>query len=174
MFVSPIIVLLLRCVSGWKTAVIGFVLLTGWIKHAVAQDTWSFMPDRDTFDQAAILDLSDLNEEVAGQSGWIKTTEDGGFVLGDGQPVRFWAVGTSVNEAPARSQVGWGQQFLDHQAKWFAKRGVNMVRVHAFINPAPSDPIDSVDEEEVEWIWRVVSEMKDEGIYTTLSPYWGV
>jgi hypothetical protein len=154
--------------------VMAFFLGNLFISPVKAQDTWSFEPERDAFDPSSMLDLRYLNEEVAGQSGWIKTTTDGGFVRGDGKPIRFWAVGTGVNESPAREQPGWGQQFIDHQARWFAKRGVNMVRLHAFINPPVSQAITSVNEEEVEWIWEVIGKMKQEGIYATVSPYWGV
>jgi len=139
-----------------------------------AGDSWSFDVERDSFLDDSLLDLRHLNEEAAGETGWIEVDEDGDFVRGDGEIIRFWAVGTNVKEGPAREQPHWEVQSLDHQAKWLAKRGVNMVRTHAFINPdePSSEGIDEVDEQEVAWIWKVVGTMKKQGIYTTVSPYW--
>ena len=55
----------------------------------------------------ALLDLRYLNEKEAGQSGFVRLTADGdGFVLGDGTPVRFWAVGTEVVPANRPPRTG--------------------------------------------------------------------
>jgi hypothetical protein len=61
---------------------------------------WAFEPDPDAFDAKAVLDLRGLNETTAGESGWVRRTPDGGFALGDGKPVRFWAVNTTVHRSP--------------------------------------------------------------------------
>ena len=135
-------------------------------------DTWPFEVERDTFSESSLLDLRYLNETVAGETGWIGIDEAGDFVRGDGASIRFWAVGTGVKESGPREQPGWERQYLDHQARWFAKRGVNMVRTHAFINPQVSGEMTDVKTSEVEWIWKVIGTMKQQGIYTTVSPYW--
>ncbi len=141
--------------------------------------TWPFEPERDSFNPRALLDLRSLNEQSAGEHGWIRTNPAGDFVRGDGRPVRFWAVNTGVGrEKPFRPRPRWGRHEpdLDHFARWLAKRGVNMVRCHAHLNPDlkkhPKAPIASVNRAECEWIWRTVAAMKKQGIYTTVSPYW--
>src|SRR4051812_3112971 len=59
--------------------------------------TWPFLPERDTFRPDAAFDLRELNEKAAGQSGFVRLSRDGeSFELGDGTPVRFWAVTTYV------------------------------------------------------------------------------
>ena len=73
-----------------------------------------------------------MNEKVAGQSGFVKATPDGGFALGNGKPVRFWAVDEYVQDQD-------DDAMLAHKARWLAKRGVNMVRVHTQI--APDQPV---------------------------------
>ncbi|HET6386187.1 MAG TPA: hypothetical protein VFJ58_22580 [Armatimonadota bacterium] len=150
------------------------MLLTSCAVHAqsagqAANGTWAFAPAPDTFSPGALLDLRSMNERVAGESGFVKRTPDGNdFELGNGKPVRFWAVDEYVQRVP-------GMEVIAHKARWLAKRGVNMVRVHAALQPtAPGSKITDVNQKEVDQIWKLVAAMKKEGIYTTISPYWAV
>ena len=61
-----------------------------------ASGTWAFQPARDQFRPDALLDLRSLNENVAGESGFVGVDANGDFVLGNGDPVRFWAVNTNA------------------------------------------------------------------------------
>jgi len=133
-----------------------------------ADDGWAFAyPDRPPApgDRPA-LDLRSLNEPVAGQSGFVRLTPDGnGFALGDGTPARFWAIGSDVYKQPV--------DIVARHARFLARMGVNMVRLHAQIAPkAAGSPIEGPDEKEIDAIWRFVAEAKKQGIYTTISPYW--
>ena len=57
-------------------------------------NSWPFALPDDNFNGDALLDLRYLNETKSGESGFIRLSEDGNdFVLGDGKPIRFWAVG---------------------------------------------------------------------------------
>ncbi|WP_169974824.1 hypothetical protein [Tautonia rosea] len=132
--------------------------------------TWPFRPEPDTFREDALLDLRSLNEEIAGQNGFVRRTDDGnGFLLGDGSPVRFWAVTTYV-------QRQGELEALKHHARFLAKRGVNMVRYHGHLEPKPEEhpeaSLTDPDPEALDQAWKLVAGMKDSGIYTTLSPYW--
>jgi hypothetical protein len=128
--------------------------------------TWAFdHPDPRPSSQP-LLDLRSLNEKEAGQSGFVRLTRDGnGFVLGDGTPVRFWAVGSEVyNQSPGE---------MARHARFLAGIGVNMVRLHTQIAPkGPGSRITEVDTKEIDGIWRFVAAAKKQGIYTTISPYW--
>jgi hypothetical protein len=129
--------------------------------------TWAFEPDEDEFSPKALLDLRGLNEKVAGETGFVQRTPAGDFSLGNGQPVRFWAVNTS-------GPPGDAEQLRKH-ARFLAKRGVNMVRWHGALNPkGPNSKITDVDVDEIEKTQRFVAAMKAEGIYTTFSPYWAI
>ena len=129
---------------------------------------WAFEPDDDAFDPKALLDLRGLNEKVAGESGWLKCTGDREFALGNGQPVRFWAVNSGVHRDPDKDA-------LRNHARFLAKRGVNMVRFHGSIWPKVKDSrLTDVDASEIEHIQRVVAAMKAEGVYTTVSVYWAI
>jgi hypothetical protein len=136
-------------------------------RGAKASDTWPFRPERDTFRSDALFDLRELNEKLAGQSGFVRLSADGeSFVLGDGSPARFWGVTTYVQRERSA-------QDLARHAHFLAKRGVNMVRLHGHLEPKDKNArLDSVDQKAVDEAWKLVSAMKKEGIYVTLSPYW--
>lgn len=124
-------------------------------------ERWAFQPPRDVFSPEALLDLRGLNEKVAGERGFLTRSKDGNdFQFGDGTPVRFWAV----------NDFAFDKDLARH-ARFLAKRGINMVRVHGNITPTNTDLM-SIDLKEREQLWREVAAMKREGIYVTYSPYW--
>jgi hypothetical protein len=151
--------------------------------------SWAFTPERDAFSPDALFDLRALNEQTAGEHGFIGATTDGDFCRGDGAPIRFWA----ANFEP---RVHLSDEDLAYAARFLAKRGVNMVRWHGFINPkvpgsnafaqppvGANDPLpagavlpslEEIDRNQREECWRIVAAMRREGIYLTLSPYWAV
>ena len=62
---------------------------------------------------------------------------------------------------------------LAHHARFLAKRGVNMVRLHGHMDPKDKNSrLTDVDEKAIGEAWKLVSAMKKEGIYVTISPYW--
>jgi hypothetical protein len=137
--------------------------------------TWAFQPARDQFRPDALLDLRSLNEKQAGESGFVKVDAQGDFVLGNGKPVRFWAVNTNVGrEKPFVARPLWSEAEPDlaHHARFLAKRGVNMIRLHAALNPEPNGKLTDFNRSQRDWIWRAVAAMKKEGIYATISPFW--
>ncbi len=127
-----------------------------------------FTYPEDKFTDEALLDLRYLNEDYAGQNGFIKLTEDGeSFIREDGQPIRFW----SVNGADIAKHLS-DEEFRNY-SRFLAKMGVNMARFHGSINPAGKGTmINWVDTSEVNAIWKAVALLKDEGIYTSISPFW--
>ncbi len=127
--------------------------------------TWVFRPGRDTYSDEALLDLRGLNEDYAGQHGFIRLSEDGReFVRGDGEPIRFWAVNSYV----------WrkGRVALADNARFLAKRGVNMVRWHGNVSAGEGSELTDFDRKKVDQLWQYVAAMKQEGIYMTISPYY--
>jgi hypothetical protein len=108
-----------------------------------------------------------MNEPTAGQSGFIQLSADGnGFVRGDGVPIRFWAVTTYVQRDRTSADIA-------HHARFLAKRGVNLVRMHGYLRSHAKDPqLTDADPKTIDQAWRLVAAMKKEGIYTSISPYW--
>jgi hypothetical protein len=151
--------------------------------------SWAFTPAHDDFSPEALFDLRSLNERVAGEHGFVRVSPEGDFLRGDGAPLRFWA----VNFEP---RVHLDDDQFAYAARFLAKRGVNMVRWHGFLNPkvpgsnafqqpplAADDPLpagvtvpplDRLDRTQLDDCWRLVAAMRRAGIYLTLSPYWAV
>ena len=129
-----------------------------------ADGFWAFEPDADTFEHTD-LDLRSLNEAQAGISGHVRR-EGGHFVLGDGRPVRFWAVQAGTMELDRAS--------VDFLARRLAKAGVNLVRMEANIRDGSSaDPM-AVSREKLDRLHYVIAALKREGIYTYLGHnFWG-
>lgn len=129
---------------------------------------WAVEPAPDAFSKDALLDLSGLNEDVAGQDGFVRR-KDASLVLGSGTPVRFWG----VNCGPGIVRLDDGSvRYLAHR---LAKVGVNAVRIHgAIFDRAAKDPA-TVDAAYLERLHFFVAALKAEGIYTALSfhfPLW--
>ncbi|MDX2109504.1 MAG: Ig domain-containing protein [Verrucomicrobiota bacterium] len=120
---------------------------------------WDFTPAADAFSSSAVLDLSSFNEDVAGQDGWVTSSGDS-FIRGDGKKIRFWTITAgSQGSMPDCTQ----------QAKFFAKRGVNLVRWHSSLYDNGAANIGDASTSGIASAQRMVKAMKDEGIYTKLS-----
>jgi hypothetical protein len=125
---------------------------------AWAGDWVEWNPPGDPFTESA-LDLRALNEKQAGMHGPVRV-ENGRFVLGDGTPVRFWAV-----NGPPEDLRG---DALRQAAKTLAKRGVNLVRIHKSVFDSKTG---AFRPDMVAKIQETVAAMKAEGIYVHLSIY---
>jgi hypothetical protein len=134
--------------------------------EAERNGAWNFSFRADWDRSGALLDLRYLNEKQAGESGFVRRSPDGtGFVLGNGRPVRFWAVNTTMYRKP--------MQEVEQHARFLARIGVNMVRMHGSISPKkPGSTLEDVDEQEIENAHKLVAAMKKQGIYCTISPWW--
>jgi hypothetical protein len=130
------------------------------------QNTWDFEFPKEKNNQLPLLDLSCLNEEFAGEHGFISTSSDGNsFTRGDGEAIRFWPVNSGGGDM--------SDEDLDRHARFLSQMGVNMARYHTAINPkGKGKGIYEADREEIDRIWRFVATMKKYGIYSTISPYW--
>ena len=143
---------------------------------------WAFPITRDSFADTPI-DLRSLNETVAGEHGFIRLSEDGNsLVRGDGQPIRFWSGSDYAWRIPFSDRnltiSPTEQEAVAHHARWAAKRGINMVRFHGHLPPSPGrngPPVtrEDINQTDLHGAWYMVSGFKQEGIYSTISPYWG-
>lgn len=125
---------------------------------------WAFEPDPDTFSPDAMLDLGYLNEKTAGESGFIKSANNG-FQLGSGEPVRFWG----VNCGPGI--VRQSREQVDYLARRLAKCGVNMVRFHGPVFDRSAQNPSRVDRKFLDQLFYFVTAMKKQGIYSKISFY---
>jgi hypothetical protein len=125
---------------------------------------WAFEPGPENFNQDALLDLRSLNEAEAGQSGFIQADADV-FRLGNGQPVRFWAVNTSAPSADLSKDQ------MDFMAARFAKLGINMVRIHGALFDRSGDDPTKIDAARLDNYFYLINALKKQGIYVHLSNY---
>jgi hypothetical protein len=129
--------------------------------EAVARENegWTaWNPPTDSYQESPI-DLRFLNEKTAGMRGPVRV-KDGRFVLGSGEPVRFWAVNGPHHQLK--------DEALTQAARELAKRGVNLVRVHGSIFDKATG---ALNRDGVAHFHEVVAAMKAEGIYTHFSIY---
>ena len=123
---------------------------------------FAWEPAYDSFDKEVFLDLRSLNEKTAGESGFIQRNGNQ-FALGNGKPVRFWGVNASSSIA------GQNHDAIVHLAKLLAKRGVNIVRYHSPL--FDSSDIMKVNPQTLDNLFFLISALKAEGIYITVSFY---
>ncbi|MFW5845788.1 MAG: hypothetical protein ACOCXJ_06140, partial [Planctomycetota bacterium] len=133
----------------------------------VAADAWAFTPGEDPFSEDVLLDLRHLNEDEAGEHGWIQVDDEGDFQRADGEPIRFWAITSNRYFTKRMASL---EEMRAH-AKAMAKRGVNMVRFHMTVAAGGKD-IDAVDQDLLGQFFKLFTALKEEGIYSTVSPYW--
>ncbi|MCL1887946.1 MAG: hypothetical protein FWF96_03635 [Kiritimatiellaeota bacterium] len=127
---------------------------------------WAFDPPDDPYTKDALFDLRPLLDDVAGAKGWIKVAPGGGFMRGDGSPIRFWAANDN--------NAGRPMDEVEEHARFIAKRGINMVRNFGNLNPAPGRPLDEVNGGQIDLMHKMISVCKKQGVYTTFSPFWAV
>lgn len=133
----------------------------------LGEDSFAFSVKEDSFTKDAILDLRELNEKESGETGFIGLSDDGNsFVNGNGESIRFWGVVSDVYRKSAEE--------IETHCRFLAKRGVNMIRLHANIaSLEEGSKITDVNEKEIDGIMRFVAAAKSNGIYVTISPFWG-
>ena len=159
--------------AAWTGAWLGMAATVRSDEVPFQADSWAFRPAHDPLSSAAVWNLSQLNESTAGAHGFIALSPDGNsFVRGDGQPIRFWGGSTYVQRIAHEKK---SQRPLIYHARFLAKRGVNLVRVHGEVEPKKEGSrIGDIDREQLDRIYRLVAAMKGAGIYTAISPFWGV
>ncbi len=171
------------CLAIW-ILVVGKLFAAVPLRAEEDAKSWAFTPRQDRFTDDALLDLRWLNEPQSGVHGFVRLSGDGNeFVGGDGEPIRFWAVGSEMYKPPARSKseseeafekrhTHW-QQDVKRHCRFLAKLGVNMVRLHTTVaDTREGASIEDVDEETLDGVFRFIAAAKENGIYVTISPYY--
>lgn len=154
--------------NHFKFTIVCVFCILGGIAFGQPKSQWIIDYEDDPFSEEALLDLRYLNEETAGENGFIRQTSNGrDFETFNGKPIRFWAV-NGGESAKNMSDIE-----LARYARFLAKIGVNLIRYHGSICSSKNGSnINDVDMVEINNIWRVVAAMKKEGIYTAISPFW--
>ncbi|MCL1887914.1 MAG: hypothetical protein FWF96_03475 [Kiritimatiellaeota bacterium] len=121
----------------------------------------------------SVIDASGLLDAPAGKHGRIRA--EGGKLVNDKGRVKFWGINTNYGpgNAPPR-------EVAEQRAAWYAKYGVNAVRLHKFANGhgwagiCAADSGVAFDEAAAERMDYFVARLKEKGIYVTLSANFGL
>jgi hypothetical protein len=132
-----------------------------------APDAWyPYVPTEDTFSDESITDMSRLLHRPAGVHGPVHQVGDK-LAFADGTEVKFWGLGASI---PASDET------MDLRARYYAKHGVNLVRLHpvqavaGLLQRDPASGEHRLDPARVARLDRWFAALKAAGIYMTWSP----
>lgn len=138
-------------------------------RPAPGPDDWfPLVPDDDPFDPASITDLRELLHRPAGVHGPVQRQGDA-LRFADGRPVRFWGVNAAIGATP---------EVQARQARFYAKHGINLVRLHpvqATVGLLERDPTSGarrLDPARLDRLDRWFATLKAEGIYMAFSPFY--
>lgn len=151
---------------------------TSFAQLATPLNSWPFEPKTDAFAANAGFDLRSLNETVAGSKGWIVADGDRFIHQDTGEEIRFWTINSGVPGSVADSRS---------MNRFYAKRGVNLVRWHTSIynNGARSyEEFRTPSSSGIAAAQRLAATAREAGIYTKIShffilglrihPTWGI
>jgi len=127
----------------------------GWFPWHADVDPYEYSP----------IDLRFLNEETAGDGGFISVQGEDFVHSTTGETVRFWG----LNGGP---DVAWMDRWTARlYARHLAKMGVNLVRIHGAVYDGSGADFDDFREAHLDHIHAFIAALKEEGIYTVLSIY---
>jgi len=131
-----------------------------------AEDWFPFVPYDDPFDPASALDASSLLHRPAGRHGPLQRRGDH-LAFADGTSAVLWG----VNALPPATEA-----LMERQARWLAKHGVNLVRLHpvsSVVGLLQSDATGGErrpDPERLRTLALWLEILKQHGIYMAWSP----
>ena len=125
------------------------------------------IPDSDTSQNA--VDMSFLNEKIAGGSGFIRV-QDGHFVKGDGERIRFFGTNLTFSSCFPDKETA------KNIAGRLRKLGMNVVRFHHMDNqPTPGGIWDKnmkdLDADQLDKLDWLIYQLKIHGIYSNLNTH---
>jgi hypothetical protein len=119
----------------------------------------------------SVIDASGLLEAPAGKHGRVKA--DGDRLIYNGKPIKFWGLNTCYDAIASPKEVS------EQRAAFYAKYGVNAVRLHKFADGPDWDGILDrnsyvrYNPEKLERMDYYVAKLKEKGIYVLLSANFG-
>ena len=118
--------------------------------------------------EPGVIGMADWLEKPVGKHGVLKI-EESGFAFEDGTPFKAWGIN--------HSNRGCGplKEEADKRAAWYAKMGVNAIRMHKFTystgggygNPESSTQLTEAGWDRLDYYWN---QLRETGIYFGWSP----
>ena len=135
-------------------------------------DQWYvFQPTHD-YDKPSEIDLAHWLDAPAGKHGRIARKED--ELIYNGQPIKLWGLNVCY------SSCAPDKELADRRAKFYARYGINTVRLHKYADGPGWAGIQSeesfveFDSEALDRMDYFVAQLKKHGIYVLLSSTFGV
>jgi hypothetical protein len=150
------------------------VLVVAGVAHAAPPEDWDqwYEFTADVIDPRSPLAMDDWSPEAAGAKGWI--TVDGDKLMLDGSPLRIWGINLTYDHcAPPKD-------LAEKRAAFYKTLGINSVRLHKYADGGDWAGIMSDDSilefvpEELDRMDYFVHQLTEAGIYTKLSPNFGI
>jgi len=133
--------------------------------------SWFLFRSRQDVRPGSPLGMEDWLDKPAGKHGFVQVKDDR-FVCEDGTAIKFWGTNISWDDMAVPKETA------DRWADKFAKYGVNLVRMHKFVNcgwagiMADDDSLKIVEEEAA--LFDVMhTALAERGIYAGWSPLFG-
>jgi hypothetical protein len=134
------------------------------------EDWYTFTPD-DDHDAASEISMADWLEKPAGKHGRIG--RDGEKLVYNGKPIKLWGLNLCFGTCAPEKELA------DKRAAFYAKYGVNSVRLHKYADGTNWSGIQSeesfvdLDPDGLDRMDYQIAQFKKRGIYTKLSAHFG-
>ena len=133
-------------------------------------DWYTFTPD-DDHDAPSEISMTDWLEKPAGKHGRI--SRDREKLIYNGEPIKLWGLNLCYSTCAPEKELA------DKRAAFYAKYGVNSVRLHKYADGAgwagiqSADSFVELDPEGLDRMDYQIAAFKKRGIYTKLSAHFG-
>lgn len=134
------------------------------------EDWYTFAPD-DDHDAASEISMADWLEKPAGKYGRIG--REGEKLVYNGKPIKLWGINLCYSTCAPENDLA------DKRAAFYAKYGVNSVRLHKYADGSGWAGIQSeesfvdLDSDGLDRMDYQIAQFKKRGIYTKLSAHFG-
>ncbi|NQV33744.1 MAG: hypothetical protein HQ515_13710, partial [Phycisphaeraceae bacterium] len=135
-------------------------------------DDWFPWQPKHNYDQPSEIDMSDWLEAPAGKHGRITRRDD--KLIYNSQPIRLWGINLCYSTCAPENSLA------DKRSRFYAKYGINSVRLHKYADGSGWQGIQSrdsfldFDPTALDRMDYQIAQFKTRGIYTKLSSTFGV
>lgn len=163
------------CKTGlWLILLSGVMIMTTGNVSAIdlADTTGWYAWEAKSLNEDGELGMSNWMEKPAGKHGRPEMVAD--KLIYNGKELKFWGLNNSYGACAPDKELA------DKRAAWYAKYGINVVRLHKYADGdkwagiLTGDSFVEFKPEELDEMDYFVAKMKEHGIYTKLSPTFGV
>ncbi|MFC1552793.1 hypothetical protein ACFL6P_09565 [Candidatus Latescibacterota bacterium] len=145
-------------------------ICTVYSQSTVSEDDGWFVFSPTNTAEGGVIGMTDWLDAPAGKHGFVEI-QGSGFAFEDGTPIKFWGTNHSNRGCgPEKTEA-------DKRAAWFAKMGINAVRLHKFTYARSAFGDTTYSSRLLDSGWErldyYMAKLRDTGIYYGWSPIYG-